>query len=70
MDKQILNKANELNSDIENIEKVLKDHYKHKWIRVISPNNQELHSSVTFQDELAEWLEAKKAEYQKALEEL
>ena len=70
MTREVLNKANDLNQDIENIKKVLAEKEEQKWIRVISPKRTELFYSMRFQKELAEWLEQKKEEYQKELESL
>lgn len=70
MTQEILEKANELSKDIKNINRVLENRKEHKWIRVISARNEELYYSVKFQQELAEWLEKKKEQYQKELENL
>lgn len=67
--KETLRKANELQCDIDNISRIL-EVAGHKWIRVISPKDTELHYSVRFQKELAEWLREKKNEYQEELDNL
>lgn len=70
MTQETLEKANDLNKDIKNINKVLEDKKANRWIRVIGARNEELCYSVKFQQELAEWLEKKKEQYQKELENL
>lgn len=78
MKKADLEKAKDLESDICNIDKVLSEHKKRHWIkiifnkgvRVICPYYEELFYSVRFQKELAEWLEKKKEQYQKELDDI
>jgi hypothetical protein len=70
MTKELLEKANELKNDIAKINNVLIDHKKHKWITVGSPFENIPCYSKRFRDELAEWLEAKKEEYEKEFEGL
>lgn len=67
--KETLKKANELLQDIDNIGRII-EVAGHKWIRVISPKDTELHYSVRFQEELAEWLKEKQKEYQEELDNL
>lgn len=69
MKKETLKKANELQKDIDNISRIL-EVAGHMWIRVISPENTELHYSVRFQEELAEWLREKQKEYQTEFDNL
>lgn len=70
MNRETLEKGNELQKDIDNITGILKDHNKHKWIRVISPDNKDIYYSVRFQNDLGEWLETKRKEYQEELDRL
>lgn len=75
MDEKRLKEANSLQEDIKNIEKVLAAHKGRKWIRavfekkktigIICPFYEELFYSVRFQNELAEWLEQKREQYQR-----
>lgn len=68
MKKDVLKKANEINEDIENIERVLEDSEKKRWIRVIGAKNTDMMYSVRFQNELAEWLKQKREQYQSELD--
>lgn len=68
--QETLEKANNLNSDINNIDKVLEDKEMHKWISVRSARHTELYYSVKFQRELADWLEEKREQYQNELDDL
>ncbi len=70
MTKEVLEKANELVNDIDNIDIVLKEREKRHWVRVICPADKEPFYSIRFQEELSKWLAQKKEEYQKELEEL
>ena len=80
MKKEDLEKANKLNKDIKNIERVLAEHNKKRWIKaifekksgisVISPWDDDLFYSVRFQNELAEWLEQKRKQYQDELDSM
>lgn len=70
MTQEVLEKANSLNKDIKNINRVLDDSKAKRCIRVIGARNEELFYSVSFQRELAEWLEKKKEQYQKELDTL
>jgi hypothetical protein len=71
MNKQTLNKANELLDDINNINKVLEAHAGRKWIAFKAPNyNSEIFVSPRLQGELAEFLKQKQGQYYKELEEL
>ena len=70
MNRETLEKGNELQKDIDNITGILKDHKAHKWIRVISPRNEDVFYSVRFQNDLGEWLEMKRKEYQEELDRL
>ena len=77
---ELLQKANNLKEDIDNIEVVLSNSKSHKWIKpiffkkkglsVIGASHDKLYYSVRFQKELAEWLEQKLKEYQKEFDEL
>ena len=70
MDKATLRKAKELESDIENIKRILKEYEEqHHWIQVVSPRIDEGQSG-RFQKDLAEWLKQKKEKYEKELAEL
>lgn len=70
MTQEVLEKANSLNKDIKNINRVLDDSKAKRWISVIGARNEDLCYSVSFQRELAEWLEKKKEQYQKELDTL
>lgn len=72
MTKEKLEKAKELEQDIKTIQDVLENSKKHKWIKVIGARHEheEVWYSVRFQHELAKWLEDKRQEYEKELEEL
>ncbi len=70
MTKEVLEKANELVNDIDNINIVLKEREKKHWVKVICPADKEPFYSIRFQEELSKWLAQKKEEYQKELEEL
>lgn len=70
MTKEVLEKANELVNDIDNINIVLKEREKKYWVKVICPADKEPFYSIRFQEELSKWLAQKKEEYQKELEEL
>lgn len=70
MDKATLRKAKELESDIENIKRILNEYEEqHHWIQVVSPRIDEGQSG-RFQKDLAEWLKQKKEKYEKELAEL
>lgn len=70
MDKATLRKAKELESDIENIKRILNEYEEqHHWIQVVSPRIDEGQSG-RFQKDLAEWLKQKKEKYEKELTEL
>lgn len=66
MNKELLNKANNLMHDIAAISKVIdeKENSDH-WIEVITPRHQDSYYSCRFMDELTEWMKKKKEEYQK-----
>ena len=63
MTKETLQKAKELEKDINLIQKILDVAKDHKWIKIITPMENEHYHSVRFQRELAQWLEDKKQEY-------
>ena len=70
---ETLRKAKELAEDIRLIEGVLIEHKNHHQIKVVGARfNEDLEKchSVRFQKELAKWLEDKKQEYEKELEEM
>lgn len=70
MDKDTLRKAKELESDIEGIERILKEYEEqHHWIQVATPRIGD-RQSKKFQEDLAEWLKQKKEKYEKELAEL
>lgn len=70
MDKATLRKTKELESDIENIKRILNEYEEqHHWIQVVSPRIDEGQSG-RFQKDLAEWLKQKKEKYEKELAEL
>ena len=70
MKKDVLKKANEINEDIENIDKVLGDSENKRWITVIGARNTDMRYSVRFQNELAEWLKQKREQYQSELDNM
>lgn len=70
MDKRTLEKAKELEKDIESINNILKEHEKKHWVQIITPRREEEIQSYRLQCELVEWLRKKKFEYEKELEEL
>ena len=72
MTKEQLEKAKELEQDIKMIQDVLEDSKMRKWIKVIGARHEHKEDwySVRFQHELAKWLEEKKQEYEKELEEM
>lgn len=52
MNKELLNKANNLMHDIETIEKVIDERENsHHWITVIAPNHKDSYYSCRFMDE-------------------
>ena len=68
---ELLRKANELTKDIEIMKKQLNDvKEKRHYIVVSTPDYQNCLYSCRFQNELIEWLSAKKEEYQKEFDEL
>lgn len=69
MDKDTLQKAKELESDIGSITKILEERDKHHWIQVVSPRTDD-GQSRRFQDDLAEWLRQQKEIYEKELTDL
>lgn len=71
MNKELLNKANNLMHDIETISNVINEKENaHHWIKVITPNHQDGYYSYRFMDELTEWMKKKKEEYEKEFEQL
>ena len=64
MNKDTLQKAKELERDIESITKILEEYDKHHWIQVVSPRTDD-GQSRRFQNELAEWLRQQKEIYEK-----
>ena len=70
MTREQLEKAKILESDITNIKSVVEENKKNRWITVIGARTGEIYYSPRFQNELAQWLEAKKLEYEKELERL
>lgn len=74
MDKQKLNKCNDLNNDIELMSKIIfefrKYHYYHHWIVIRTPEIKEAFFSERFEKELIEWMDEKMEEYKKEFEEL
>lgn len=70
MTKEQLEKAKKLESDIEHIKDVVKDNKNNRWITVIGARTGEIYYSPRFQNELAQWLEDKKLEYEEELERL
>ena len=77
MTKETRIEANKLSDDIKNIDKVLTEHNKYHWIKVIFKKGlnvtcpyEDMYYSVRFQNELAEWLKQKKEQYQKELDAL
>lgn len=69
MDKDTLQKAKELEGDIESITKILEEHDKHHWIQVVSPRTDD-GQSRRFQNDLVGWLRQQKKIYEKELEDL
>ncbi len=71
MTEAIFQKAVELNNDIKNMDKQIKEVIEDRyWISVVTPRRKELAYSSRFQEELLEWLIAKRNEYQKEFEQL
>lgn len=72
MTKEKLEKAKELEQDIKMIQGVLEERENKRWIKVIGARCDQKYDwhSIRFQHELAKWLEDKKQEYEKELEEL
>lgn len=71
MNKELLNKANNLMHDIETIEKVIDERENsHHWITVITPHHKDRYYSCRFMDELTEWMKKKREEYKKEFEQL
>lgn len=71
MNKELLNKANNLMHDIENISKIVNERENsHHWITVIAPNHKDSYYSCRFMDELTEWMKKKREEYKKEFEQL
>lgn len=71
MTKSTFNKAVELNNDIKNLDKQIKEVMEDRhWISVVTPMRKDLAYSCRFQEELLEWLKAKREEYQKEFEQL
>lgn len=69
MNKDTLQKAKELESDIGSITKILEERDKHHWIQVVSPRTDD-GQSRRFQDDLTEWLRQQKEIYEKELADL
>ena len=76
MKRENVKKAIRLYEDIANIDFVLTEHKTRNWIkvifnkgiRVISPDCKDVFYSERFQNELAEWLEQKRKQYQDELD--
>lgn len=64
MTPETLQQANELDNDIKNINKVIEENKDNRYISVVGARHRELYYSVRFQEELAEWLEQKREQYQ------
>jgi hypothetical protein len=69
MDKDTLQKAQELERDIKSITRILEEHNKHHWVQVVSPKTDD-GQSERFQNDLAEWLRQRKEIYEKELADL
>ena len=70
MTKETLKKANRLNDDIEMLSKVIQDKKENlNWIKISTPRVEGFFSDK-FENELVDWVEKKKKEYQKELEDL
>ena len=70
MEKETLQKAKELENDIESIKKLLEEYdQKHHLIQVTSPKNDSIQSG-RFQEDLAQWLRRKRETYEKELADL
>lgn len=59
MDKDTLQKAKELERDVESITRILEEHDKHHWVQVVSPKTDD-GQSRRFQNDLVEWLRQQK----------
>lgn len=71
MTKAIFERAVQLNNDIKNMDKQIKEVIEDRhWISVVTPMRKDLTYSSRFQEELLEWLIAKREEYQKEFEQL
>lgn len=71
MTKEVYNKAERLQNDIELITIQLRKNKENRyWITIATPYMKEARGSEKFQEELVEWLEQKLKEYQKEFDEL
>ena len=73
MDKQKLNKCNDLNNDIELMSKIIfefRKYHCHHWIVIRTPEIKEAFFSERFKKELIKWMDEKMEEYKKEFEEL
>lgn len=71
MNKELLDKANNLMHDIATISKVIDEkENSHHWITVITPHHKDSYYSCRFMDELTEWMKKKREEYKKEFEQL
>lgn len=69
-DKDVLNRAKDLEKDIESIRSLTEDYEKGDGLHISSSFPCNYGQSLRFQKELCEWLRQKKSEYEKELEAL
>lgn len=70
MTKDVLNRAKDLEKDIESIRSLTEDYKKGDGLHISSSFPYNYGQSLRFQKELCEWLRQKKSEYEKELEAL
>lgn len=70
MTKDVLNRAKDLEKDIESIRSLTEDYEKVDGLHISSSFPCNYGQSLRFQKELCEWLRQKKSEYEKELEAL
>lgn len=63
MTRELLNKCNELQNDIDTIKKIIDSSNKGHWINIITADYKDLKISSQLQDDLTEWLKTKRSEY-------
>lgn len=70
MTKDVLDKAKELERDIESLRVLIKDQESGNGLCISSPFPYNYGQSIRFQKELCGWMRQKKSEYEKELEAL